>query len=405
MRHRILKPALVAGAALSLALSGVASADTVRAGTDQVALGTPGTHDLGDVAPGAVRDIAVAFRLDCAGTQHVDVGQQVTVAVGGGSVPLGGAVAMDPVVLGPVPAGWPADGEWCTGTEVPIVAVGTVSVTAPATAGPHAYSVLFGRTLDPVGTDDDAAFGVSLTALDVSLTVVETTNTPPVLVLPGDMTVVADGAGGWMADYVVSATDAEDEPDPTPACDPAPGTILPVGVTTVSCTVNDSGGLTAEGSFEVTVTPKPDDPAPPVEVVATFDPPVKGGKLTGQAGRTIPLKVRLVGGGEPAGEGSVVVVVTPCAGGDAVAEVAMDWRGASGRWFGLLRTKGMEAGCYAARALHDGVDVGGFELTLVDRRAEVAKEKATAAKEKATAAKEKAANEDGSRGKGRSKRS
>lgn len=393
MRHRILQPALVAGVALSLAVAGGVFADTVHTGTDQVSYGVLGAHDLGEVAPGGVRDVTVAFRLDCAGTQHVDAGQQVIVTTDGGSVPTGGSVAMDPVALGPVPLGWAADGAWC-GSEVPIVAVGTIRVTAPAVAGPHTYSILFNRLLDPAGSDDEAAFGVSLTALDVALTVVETTNTPPVLALPADMTVAADHADGWTADYAVTATDAEDEPDPTPICTPAPGTVVPLGTTVVACSVTDAGGLTAEGSFSITVTPKPDvvaPPAAPAAVVAAFDPPVKAGALNGQAGRTIPLKVRLAAGGEPVGEGSLVVAVTPCAGGDAVAEVAMDWRAASGRWFGLLRTKGLEAGCHAVRALHDGVDVGGFELTLVDRRAEVAKEKAAAAKDKTATGKEKAA--------------
>ena len=71
-------------------------------------------------------------------------------------------------------------------------------------------------------------------------------------------------------------------------------------------------------------------------------------------------------GDDPVGEGSLVLAVTPCAGGEVVAELAMDWRAGSERWFGLLRTRGLDAGCYAVRAIHDGVDVGGFELRLFD---------------------------------------
>jgi hypothetical protein len=296
---------------------------------------------------------------------------------------------MDPVELGPVPAGWAPDGEGCSGSEPPIVGFGTLRVAAPSAPGAYAFTVLFERSVkDPGSNDASAASGT--TAAEFTLAVVEATNTPPALVLPGDLTVVADTADGWTAAFVVTATDAEDEPDPTPTCDPAAGTVLPVGTTTVSCSATDTGGLTTAGSFVVTVTPKPAEQVAPAPVVAAFDPPVKGSALTANAGRTIPLKVRLAAGDAPVGEGGLVVTVAPCAGGSPVREVAMEWRAASGRWFGLLRTKGLEAGCHAVRAQHDGMDVGGFELTLVDHRADVAKEKAAAAREKAAAAREKA---------------
>jgi hypothetical protein len=52
----------------------------------------------------------------------------------------------------------------------------------------------------------------------------------------------------------VSATDPEDNPDPTPTCLPAAGTVLLVGSTTaVSCSVTDSAGATTTGTFNITV--------------------------------------------------------------------------------------------------------------------------------------------------------
>src|SRR5207244_4605753 len=39
----------------------------------------------------------------------------------------------------------------------------------------------------------------------------------------------------------------------TPSCSPAPGSVLPRGTTTVACSLTDGGGLTASGSFKVTV--------------------------------------------------------------------------------------------------------------------------------------------------------
>lgn len=389
MRHRTLERAAAAGVALSLVVAAAAFADTVRGDADTLDGGVQAERDLGSVAPGAVLVVPVGFELRCQGVGHLDPGQVVSLTLDGGTVPGDGAASMDPVTVGPVPVGWPGDGSWCAGVEAPLTAVGMARLTAPTSAGVHRFTLAFTPALSPAGEGDDAAL-TGLAMADLTLTVVEPTNTPPALVLPGDMTVEADGPDGWTASYAVSATDVEDDPDPVPACSPAVGAVLPLGTTIVACSVTDAGGLQATGSFAVAVAPKPDEAAPAGAVVAAFDPPVKAGALTGHAGRTIPLKVRLAAGEDLVGEGSLVVSVAPCAGGGPVAEVAMDWRAASGRWFGLLRTKGMAAGCYTVRAMHEGVDVGGFELTLVDRRAEVAKEKAAAAKEKA-AAKERAA--------------
>ncbi len=390
MRHRSLERAAAAGVALSLLAATAAFADTVVRDADGVAVGDQSTRDLGAVAPGAVVDAQVLFVLDCGGTQHVDRGQSVIVALLSATVPPGGDVAMAPVALGPVPVTWPLDGEECSGTETSIAGVGTVTVTAPTALGAHAYPLVFEMTPTPAGSGDgSAASGSTAVTLFLDVVGAEPANTPPSLVLPGDMTVVADGPDGWTASYVVTATDAEDEPDPTPTCAPAVGDVLPLGTTTVSCSVTDAGGVTTSGSFAVTVEAAPTEPEPQPEpgaepgavaTTAVFGPPVKADGLDGRAGRTIPLKVRLAAGAVPVGEGSLSLVVTPCAGGDPVGELEMEWRAGSERWFGLLRTRSLDAGCYAVRALHDGVDVGGFELRLFDKRAEVAKEKAGAAK-------------------------
>jgi hypothetical protein len=383
MRHRIVERAAAAGVALSLVVAAAAFADTVRGDSDTVTAGIQGIRDLGTVAPGAVIDVPVAFELRCANLQHLDAGQSVVVAAGEASVPQGGAVTMAPVTLGPVPANWPKDGDGCAGSAAPIAGLGTVSVTAPSGAGFYEYSLLFERAPSPAGSNDGDAFS-GLTAAGFALTVVEPVNTPPVLVLPGAMTVVADGPTGWTASYTVSAIDAEDDPEPVPTCVPAVGTVLSLGTTTVACSVADSAGLSATGSFVVTVNAPAPPPAPVVEaaLAAVFGPPVQADGLDGRAGRTIPLKVRLMAGDDPVGDGSLGLVVTPCAGGEPVAELALEWRAGSERWFGLLRTTGLEAGCYAVQAMRDGVDVGGFELRLFDTRADGAKEKAAAAKER-----------------------
>ena len=81
-----------------------------------------------------------------------------------------------------------------------------------------------------------------------------TPSTPPTLTLPPDQTVEATGPDGATVTYTVSAS-ASDAQDGTltPSCSPASGSVFPLGTTTVNCSVTDSGGLTATGSFTVTV--------------------------------------------------------------------------------------------------------------------------------------------------------
>jgi len=80
------------------------------------------------------------------------------------------------------------------------------------------------------------------------------TNTKPTLTLPNNQTVEATSAAGAVVNYTASATDAEDDPDPTPNCTPASGSTFALGTTTVNCSVTDSGSLSDSGSFTVTVT-------------------------------------------------------------------------------------------------------------------------------------------------------
>jgi hypothetical protein len=78
-------------------------------------------------------------------------------------------------------------------------------------------------------------------------------NTLPALTLPASMTVEGTTTGGANIAFAAGATDAEDEPDPTAVCSPASGAFFALGTTTVSCSVTDTGGLSASGTFDVTV--------------------------------------------------------------------------------------------------------------------------------------------------------
>ena len=104
-------------------------------------------------------------------------------------------------------------------------------------------------------------------------------NTAPQLSVPGPIIAEAAGAGGATVNYSVSASDAEDNPDPAPSCSPASGTLFQIGNTQVNCSVTDSGSLTTTGSFDVTVV---DTTAPVLSLPAD-----KVVEATGPSGRDV----------------------------------------------------------------------------------------------------------------------
>jgi hypothetical protein len=255
MHLRSFRRAVALAMAGVLAVAAVASADSVRADGDLVQPGGQTFIDLGEVGPSAEITVAVAFTLVCGHFSHVDPGQTVTVSFGGATAPLDGdIIASESGTVGPVPSGWTADGDGCPEGQ-PSVTTGTtgsITLRAPSTAGEdYVYSTLWDKALSPAGANDAGAFNRTPTGLSFRLDVVG--NTPPILTVPADVTIEGDAAGGWHASYVVSALDAEDDPDPTPDCTPAPGNVLPLGTTTVSCTVTDDGDLSDTGTFDVTV--------------------------------------------------------------------------------------------------------------------------------------------------------
>ena len=89
-----------------------------------------------------------------------------------------------------------------------------------------------------------------LTATDTFTVTV--TNTPPTISVPANITTEATSAAGAPVTFTATGSDAE-QGSITPACSPASGSTFPLGTTTVNCTVTDFGGLSASGSFTVTV--------------------------------------------------------------------------------------------------------------------------------------------------------
>jgi HYR domain-containing protein len=221
-------------------------ADTIPADGDAVEPGNQGFVYLGEFAPGSLTTTKVDFSLTCAGLQHADEGQTVTLALSGVTVPLNGTATATSTTIGPVPASWTDDTFGCPTPAPTLPANGqsTVTLRMPTTVGyGYIYTVMYSRA---------GANGLTgLTAISFEVDVVP--NTPPVLTLPGPITAEATSPGGAAVTYAASSVDAEDNPDPTPVCSPVSGSTFHLGTTTVTCSVRDTGGLSASGSFTVLV--------------------------------------------------------------------------------------------------------------------------------------------------------
>jgi hypothetical protein len=78
--------------------------------------------------------------------------------------------------------------------------------------------------------------------------------TPPVLALPGTITIDATSPQGAVVSYTVTATDPDNASSQlTINCSPASSSTFPIGTTTVTCTASDPAGNSATGSFLVVV--------------------------------------------------------------------------------------------------------------------------------------------------------
>jgi hypothetical protein len=256
MHRRPLHRAAALAAAALFAMAGSAMADSLVADGDAATAIVDGNRNFGIVAPGAELTAEVRFIVTCTGIQHIDAGQSVVLHWSGlAIVPSGGSiVSVGDATLDPVPSPWAEDASGCP-DPVPSYDGGArvrVVMHAPTAAGTHTFTITWDRSLSPSGSFDGNAF--SRTPTSVSFTMTVPNNTAPVLTVPASFTVEGDTTGGWTADWSgVTATDAEDDPDPTPTCNPAAGTVLPLGPSTVTCSVTDSGNRTTTGGFSVTV--------------------------------------------------------------------------------------------------------------------------------------------------------
>lgn len=110
--------------------------------------------------------------------------------------------------------------------------------------------------------------------------------TPPVITVPGDITVTAGSPAGTVVTYVASAVDLV-EGVVAVTCDPASGSTFPIGTTPVVCTASDTF-LTSTASFLVNVI---EVPPPVLDLPGTIT-----AEATGPSGAVVTYTATAVGG-------------------------------------------------------------------------------------------------------------
>jgi hypothetical protein len=367
MLRRLIRRSSALAAVAVLVFSGTVLADSVAADGD-VASGVQTFVDLGTVGPGETVHRDVGLTLFCAGTRHVDPGQLVDVWQADVTVPAeGGSIVATGTTLGPVPPEWANDAAGAAGCSgamsVDASVPSQVTIVAPMTPGlDYGFSVNYGRTLAPAGVSDASSingFTVVTFILDVEEAGIADTTPPVIEGMPGDQDLVTtDPAGTVLAYELPTATDDRD-PAPVLACDPAPGALVPVGLTTVTCTATDATGNAAAATFVAVV-----------HIAALeWGEPVGDASLTVSLGRSVPVKARAWLNGA-ALVGPATFEVSSCGEGvvaaarERVAEA--EWQVDAARWMAVIDTTGLALGCHAVGLVHDGLSFGSFTLQVID---------------------------------------
>ena len=130
----------------------------------------------------------------------------------------------------------------------------TVTATDACDPAPKVECSPAASSTFPIGTTTVTCtatdkFGNTATS---SFNVVVQDTAAPELHLPSDITVAAQGPTGAVVKFSVTVTDADDR-SPRVVCNPASGSMFPIGTTTVACTAVDKAGNVASGAFRVTV--------------------------------------------------------------------------------------------------------------------------------------------------------
>ncbi len=134
-----------------------------------------------------------------------------------------------------------------------------VSFAASATDNCGTATIVYSQNPGTVFTKGTTIVTVTATddcgnAISKNFTVMVTDNQPPVIVCPGDMTVIAASAAGVVVNYTTPVgTDNCAGVTTTLTAGLASGSIFPIGPTVVTYTATDAAGLTASCSFNVLV--------------------------------------------------------------------------------------------------------------------------------------------------------
>lgn len=269
--------------ALSLALifamlfTSVALADNVSTDSDTVTLGDQATRNLGNVAPGANLTPQVSFMLVCAGNNHVDNPQSVSLSysASGSTIPAGGSVSVSSATIGAnggadpgVPAVWPDDGSSCAsaGSPAPLNDNGNsaVTLTAPTAPGSYTYRLKYDAVPTPAGSGDSSALTGSVFA-EFTLTVVGDTTAPTITPsVSGTL-----GTNGWYTSNVEvswTVSDPESTVTSTSGCGPSTVSTDTTGLT-FTCSASSAGGSNSQS-----VTIKRDATAPSISGAASPAP-------------------------------------------------------------------------------------------------------------------------------------
>jgi HYR domain-containing protein len=119
--------------------------------------------------------------------------------------------------------------------------------TCDPNSPPHGFTCVNGVVKSGVFTIPPA-----VTDLHLPLHRIVQDTTPPVLSLPGNMTVTATSAGSSVATFTATAIDLVDGNVPV-TCSPSSGSLFAIGTTTVNCSASDAHTNTSTGSFTMTV--------------------------------------------------------------------------------------------------------------------------------------------------------
>jgi hypothetical protein len=321
-----------------------------------------------DVAPGATTTFPIgATVVACQVPDSAEVASPGSGTIRTGSFTVKVVDRTPPVVT---PPSGPVADPACP-DPVKVAATLTTSDWSPPVIVDCTPATVANGTTTPVHcVATDSAPAKNTTTVDFTLTVTSCDTVPPVLSLPGDLTVAATSASGASVSFTATATDAVDGPVPV-TCTPASGSLFALGTTTVSCSASDHSGNTATGSFTVTVSY---DFGPGTSCGIQQPINVDGSSVF--KGKSIPVKFKLCGASAGITSANATLSIALISGGtpgtvnEAASTSAADtgntfrYDASSGQYIFNLSTATMTTGMWRLYIdLHDGapphtVDVG-----------------------------------------------